>query len=482
MKQKLKRILACVLVLCMGFGVQSDLVWAQENDDVIVQENVTDYTSDITNDTTASTTDNTKDTDTNGEVDVNDKNVGDSQHTKYGLTDEEEWEDCNECSKDNPHLIATTADLDKVRTHTHTEGNVTTITGYFKLVNDIVFTDKDYQENGAFYNNGWGWTPIGHNNKTSYFSGDQFQGDFNGDDYAVKNIKIERPAGYWYNGLFAGPGDNSHIYNLKLEGFAIHADGAGALYGQSYATKKDSMLVENITVDNSCITGISSAAKYSGIFAGSIKGINRNITISNSTYKFEKNAWKGGFIASEIATGKLENVTVTDCEMTPYAYTGILVPTIGMDTVIKGVVIKDSTVNTTHHAWSYLIHEDYRSNSTGLTPVISDVEIDVNIQGITTNLRDAKTIIPKLKNTDVSPIQMDNIDVHAVLIDKTTNSQSKVDFNVDTNIISIPSDAEKNIKAEERYIVSLNGGHIRPETVNEEGKLIADRSGYAFDG
>ena len=128
MKQKLKRILACVLVLCMGFGVQSDLVWAQENDDVIVQENVTDYTSDITNDTTASTTDNTKDTDTNGEVDVNDKNVGDSQHTKYGLTDEEEWEDCNECSKDNPHLIATTADLDKVRTHTHTEGNVTTIT------------------------------------------------------------------------------------------------------------------------------------------------------------------------------------------------------------------------------------------------------------------------------------------------------------------------------------------------------------------
>ena len=30
--------------------------------------------------------------------------------------------------------------------------------------------------------------------------------------------------------------------------------------------------------------------------------------------------------------------------------------------------------------------------------------------------------------------------------------------------------------------MSLNGGHIRPETVNEEGKLIADRSGYAFDG
>ena len=479
--KKFKSILTCVLVLCMTFGIQSNLafVFAQGNDDTIEQENIVDNMVDITDDTARTTTD---EVDVNTEAEKKDENIGDSQHTKYGLTDEEEWEECNQCSKDNPHLIATTADLDKVRTHTHTEGNVTTITGYFKLVNDIVFTDEDYQENGAFYNNGWGWTPIGHNNKTSYFSGDQFQGDFNGDDYAVKNIKIERPAGYWYNGLFAGPGDNAHIYNLKLEGFAIHADGAGALYGQSYATKKDSMLVENITVYNSCITGISSAAKLSGIFAGAIKGINRNITISNSTYKFGKSAWKGGFIASEIATGKLENVTVTDCEMTTYAYTGILVPTICLDAVIKGVVIKDSTVNTTHHAWSYLIYEDFRSNLTGPTPVISDVKIDVNIQGTTAHLKDAKTIIPKLKNSDDSAIQMDNIDVHAILTDKTTNSQSKVDFNVDTNVIGIPSDAEKNIKAEERYIVSLNGGHIRPETVNEEGKLIADRSGYAFDG
>ena len=436
MKQKLKRILACVLVLCMGFGVQSNLAFAQEN--------VAYNTEDIS-DEADTMTDGTKDTDTTSKDDLNTKteeNVGDSQHSKYGLTDREVWEECNQCSKDNPHLISTTAELDKVRTHTHTEGNVTTITGYFKLVNDIVFTDEDYQENGAFYNNGWGWTPIGHNNKTSYFSGDQFQGDFNGDDYAVKNIKIERPAGYWYNGLFAAPGDNAHIYNLKLEGFTIHADGAGALYGQSYATKKDSMLVENITVDNSCITGISSAAKYSGIFAACIKGMHRNITISNSTYKSERGAWKGGFIASEILTGMLENVTVTDCEMTPFAYTGMLMPGIGMDTVIKDVVIKDSTVNITHHAWSYLIFEDYRSNSIGLTPVISDVKIDVNIQGTTANLKGAKTTIPKLKNTDVSPIQMDNIDVHEVLTDKTTNSQSKVDFSVDTNVISIPSDAE----------------------------------------
>ena len=73
---------------------------------------------------------------------------------------------------------------------------MTTITGYFKLANDIVFSDSDFAEGGAFYNDGWGWTPIGHNNQTSYFSGNKFCGDFNGNNYAVKNLKIKRPSGY----------------------------------------------------------------------------------------------------------------------------------------------------------------------------------------------------------------------------------------------------------------------------------------------
>ena len=78
MKQKkLKSLLACVLVLCMVIGVQSNLAFAQENDDTIVQENEADYTTDMTDntdttdDTTGATTDDTKDTDTTGKDDVN---------------------------------------------------------------------------------------------------------------------------------------------------------------------------------------------------------------------------------------------------------------------------------------------------------------------------------------------------------------------------------------------------------------------------
>ena len=82
MKQKLKRILACVLVLCMGFGVQSNLAFAQEN--------VAYNTEDIS-DEADTMTDGTKDTDTTSKDDLNTKteeNVGDSQHRSEEHTSE----------------------------------------------------------------------------------------------------------------------------------------------------------------------------------------------------------------------------------------------------------------------------------------------------------------------------------------------------------------------------------------------------------
>lgn len=139
MKQKLKRILACVLVLCMGFGVQSNLVWAQENDDVIVQENVTDYTSnmtddtDTTDDTTGATTDDTKDTDTTGKDDVNPE--AESEPTKLNRS------------------IAP-ANLDDgsdtgIVPHSDTSNNVTvtidsdSFSKYSDVINEIKFTNTD---------------------------------------------------------------------------------------------------------------------------------------------------------------------------------------------------------------------------------------------------------------------------------------------------------------------------------------------------
>ena len=41
------------------------------------------------------------------------------------LSDNSSWEECVDCSQDKPHLISTPADLDKIRTHTHTENGKT---------------------------------------------------------------------------------------------------------------------------------------------------------------------------------------------------------------------------------------------------------------------------------------------------------------------------------------------------------------------
>ena len=82
--KKLKSILACVLVLCMLFGVQSNLAFAQENDDTIAQENVADSTTD---DTTGATTDDTKNTDTTGEDDVNTKTESGSEIMNHSIAE-----------------------------------------------------------------------------------------------------------------------------------------------------------------------------------------------------------------------------------------------------------------------------------------------------------------------------------------------------------------------------------------------------------
>ena len=84
--KKFKSILTCVLVLCMTFGIQSNLafVFAQENDDSIGQENITDYTTDMidgtdtTDDTTGAIKDDTKDTDITGKDGANTKSESES--------------------------------------------------------------------------------------------------------------------------------------------------------------------------------------------------------------------------------------------------------------------------------------------------------------------------------------------------------------------------------------------------------------------
>ena len=104
--------------------------------------------------------------------------------------------------------IYTTEDLDNIRLN---------MSGKYILMNDIVFTEADYQRGGDFYNSGKGWVPIGNNTASSY----NFKGTFDGNDHVIYNLRVNNP-GADYQGLFGyvsgGTIKNVILYNASING------------------------------------------------------------------------------------------------------------------------------------------------------------------------------------------------------------------------------------------------------------------------
>ncbi len=81
------------------------------------------------------------------------------------------------------------------------------LTGDYILMNDIVFTQEDFAQDGDFYLGGFGWCPIGA------IVNNSFKGSFNGNGYAVYGLKLNR-AYYDFCGLFGV--SQGEIENLRL--------------------------------------------------------------------------------------------------------------------------------------------------------------------------------------------------------------------------------------------------------------------------
>lgn len=69
------------------------------------------------------------------------------------------------------------------------------LSGEYMLMNDITFTEADFSEDGAFFNDGFGWIPIGAVVKEA------FVGLFNGNGHTISGLKVNK-AYYNYCGLF----------------------------------------------------------------------------------------------------------------------------------------------------------------------------------------------------------------------------------------------------------------------------------------
>ena len=154
------------------------------------------------------------------------------------------------------------------------------LSGKYILMNDIVFTDADFTEGGAFYNGGQGWMPIG----SSYYTA--FTGIFDGNGFAIKNLQIKITSDTTvYAGLFGynkgtvknlGMVDGSVSATLSASGDTSASVCAGGIAGINFYG----------TITNCYNTGSVSAhttgrSYYDFVQAGGIAGDNSFGTITN---------------------------------------------------------------------------------------------------------------------------------------------------------------------------------------------------------
>ena len=73
--------------------------------------------------------------------------------------------------------ISTKEELNNIRNN---------LNGKYILMNDIVFSDADFEAGGDFYNGGIGWLPIGGVFRTWSSDYNEFTGVFDGNGYSIK--------------------------------------------------------------------------------------------------------------------------------------------------------------------------------------------------------------------------------------------------------------------------------------------------------
>ena len=163
------------------------------------------------------------------------------------------WENCTSCSPDNPHHISTKEDLDRIRTHVATTETETTTTGYFILDSDIAFSESDFAEDGAFWNDGLGFEPIGVYQKPAA-DGEtvtrSFVGSFDGNGHTISGLQIANDGTYGvFTGLFGH--FKGTVKDLTFQDCAVSdTQGSGQVGGRLGDDVDDGRCLEEILVGN----------------------------------------------------------------------------------------------------------------------------------------------------------------------------------------------------------------------------------------
>lgn len=200
--------------------------------------------------------------------------------------------------------ISTKEDLNNIRND---------LDGKYYLTCDIVFNEEDFEEGGAFYNDGKGWIPIGETYENP------FSGIFDGNGNTVKGLKIDLSnVGQVFVGLFGcstGKIENLGIIDGNISGKSIgyteekpYSDCyCGGVVGHNRGVIRNCYNMADIKVENS----------LTGIYCGGIAGINMgdemkgcyntgNVTVKKGEQSLANRVSMGG-ICGEINSCILEN-------------------------------------------------------------------------------------------------------------------------------------------------------------------------------
>lgn len=211
----------------------------------------------------------------------------------------------------DPYLIATAAELDLIRSYLE-EGT------YFKLIADIDLTEY-LSVDGAGYNGGAGWVPIG-------IDIDRFNGSLDGNGFKIMNLFIDLPAGDRV-GFFGVTGAPSTITNIILENIDVEGNSfVGSLAAENFGTISSSSVTGSVYsfdsatvgglvgfnnvggIINSSYSAVSVSADVSYVIGGLV-GLNVNATINDSYATGNVNGFDevGGLVGSNQEGGTINN-------------------------------------------------------------------------------------------------------------------------------------------------------------------------------
>ena len=193
-------------------------------------------------------------------------------------------------SEENPYKITSKEQLCNVSKY---------LDAHFILLNDIIFEPRDFKEGGVFYNEGFGWEPIGSDKNAP------FKGVFDGNGFSIQGLVVNIDDAWdMYAGLF---GYNSGtITNLNVIDSNISIL---SLSSQNYESCAGGVVGYNRGLISNCYnSGTVSGGRYSG----GIAGYNGDGIVKDcyNTGKVSGNNWSGGIVGynqRNFSNGVVEN-------------------------------------------------------------------------------------------------------------------------------------------------------------------------------